>query len=138
MTVGVLAKVSTAVKRHHDLSKSYKGKHLIGTGLQVQRFSPLLIWWEAWQYTGRHGAGEGLERSKGIKRLCATLGVPCAYKTSKLAPTVTHFFQQGLTYFNKAIPPSQLVPLPFGLWEPIMLKLPHLDICQEILSLSHP
>ena len=32
--------VSIAVKRHHDQGNSYKGKHLIGAGLQVQRFSP--------------------------------------------------------------------------------------------------
>jgi hypothetical protein len=31
----------TAVNRHHDQSKSYRRQHLIGTGLQVQRFSPL-------------------------------------------------------------------------------------------------
>ena len=39
----------TAVNRHHDQSKSYKKKknkqHLIGVGLQVQRFSPLLSTW---------------------------------------------------------------------------------------------
>jgi hypothetical protein len=29
------------VDRHHDQCKSYKGQHLIGAGLQVQRFSPL-------------------------------------------------------------------------------------------------
>ena len=27
-----------------------------------------------------------------------------------LAPTVTHFFQQGHTYFSKAIPPSSATP----------------------------
>jgi len=37
---------------------SYKGKHLIGTGLQVQRFSPLSSWLEALQHPGRPGAGE--------------------------------------------------------------------------------
>jgi hypothetical protein len=26
--------------------------------LTVQRFSPLSSWQEAWQYAGRHGAGE--------------------------------------------------------------------------------
>ncbi|EGV93974.1 hypothetical protein I79_015390 [Cricetulus griseus] len=31
-------------------------KHFIGAGLQFQRFSPLLSWWNAWQYTGRNGA----------------------------------------------------------------------------------
>jgi hypothetical protein len=30
------------VSRHHDQGKSYKGRHLIGAGLQVQRISPLL------------------------------------------------------------------------------------------------
>ena len=36
-----LIKGFTAVNRHHDQGKSYKGQHLIGAGLQVQRFSPL-------------------------------------------------------------------------------------------------
>jgi hypothetical protein len=30
------------MNRHYDQGKSYKGQHLIGAGLQVQRFSPLL------------------------------------------------------------------------------------------------
>jgi hypothetical protein len=34
-----------------------KKKPLIKAGLQLQRFSVVL----AWQYTGRHGAGEGGE-----------------------------------------------------------------------------
>ena len=50
-----------ALERHHDQSNSYKGKHLIGAGLQFQRFSSLSSWWEAWQDKGRHGAGEGAE-----------------------------------------------------------------------------
>jgi hypothetical protein len=29
------------VKRYHDQGNFYKGQHLIGAGLQVQRFSPL-------------------------------------------------------------------------------------------------
>ena len=37
---------STAVNRHHDQGKSYKKQHLIGAGLQVQRFSPLSSRWE--------------------------------------------------------------------------------------------
>jgi hypothetical protein len=32
-------------------------KYLIGAGLHVQRFSPLLSWWEAWQHAGKHDAG---------------------------------------------------------------------------------
>jgi hypothetical protein len=34
------------VNRHHDQCKSYKGQHLIGAGLQVQRFSPLSSRWK--------------------------------------------------------------------------------------------
>ena len=33
---GVLVRVSTAVKRHHDHGNSYKGKHFIGAGLQFR------------------------------------------------------------------------------------------------------
>jgi hypothetical protein len=32
----------TAVNRHHGQGNSYEGQYLIGAGLQVQRFSPLL------------------------------------------------------------------------------------------------
>ena len=55
--------VFIAVKRLHDHNNSYKGKHLIGAGLQLQRFSPLSSWQEAWQRAGRHGAGEGAQSS---------------------------------------------------------------------------
>jgi hypothetical protein len=34
----VCLRISIAVKRHHDHCNSYKGKHLIGAGLQVERF----------------------------------------------------------------------------------------------------
>jgi hypothetical protein len=34
------------MNRHYDQGNSYKRQHLIGTGLQVQRFSPLLSRWE--------------------------------------------------------------------------------------------
>jgi hypothetical protein len=54
--VGVLVRVSTAVKRHNDKGNSYKGQHLFGAGLLVLRFSPLAIWWEA----GKHSVLEGL------------------------------------------------------------------------------
>ena len=37
----VLVRVSIAANKHHDQGKSYKGKHLIGAGLQIQRFSLL-------------------------------------------------------------------------------------------------
>jgi hypothetical protein len=44
--------MKTAVNRHHDKGNSYK-EHLIGVGLQVQRFSPVSTM--AWQHPGRHG-----------------------------------------------------------------------------------
>ena len=53
-----LVRVSIAVKRHRDQVNSYKGQHLIGTGLKLQRFSPFPSQQEAWQHAGRHGAGE--------------------------------------------------------------------------------
>jgi hypothetical protein len=42
----VSVRVSIAVKWHHDQGNSYKGQHLVGAGLQVQRFSPLSSTWE--------------------------------------------------------------------------------------------
>jgi len=53
----VLVRVSFAMKRHHDQGNFYKGKHLIGAGLQFQKFSPESSWQEAWQRAGRHSAG---------------------------------------------------------------------------------
>jgi hypothetical protein len=50
-------------KRHHDRSNYYNGKHLIGAGLQIETFNPLLSWEEAWWHAGRQGAGEGAESS---------------------------------------------------------------------------
>ena len=57
MCPSVLVRVSTAVKKHLDQGKSYKEQHLIGAGLQVLRFIPLSLWWEASQHPGRHGVG---------------------------------------------------------------------------------
>jgi len=37
-------RVSIAVKSHRDQGNSYKGKHLIGIGLQFQRLSSLSPW----------------------------------------------------------------------------------------------
>jgi hypothetical protein len=42
----VLVRVPVAVKRHHGQGNSYKGQHLIRSGLEVQRFSPLSSRWE--------------------------------------------------------------------------------------------
>ena len=60
---GCLSQCSIAVKRHHDHGNFFNRKHLIGAGLQFQRFSPLPLWQGAWQHTGRHGAGEIAESS---------------------------------------------------------------------------
>ena len=65
----VLVNVSIATNRHHDNDNSHKRKHLFGAGLPVQRDNPLLLWREAWQYTGRHGTGGRSESS-----LSASLG----------------------------------------------------------------
>jgi hypothetical protein len=46
------------MKRHHDQGNSAKRKHLIGAGLQFQRFSPLSSWWRARLHAGRYDAGE--------------------------------------------------------------------------------
>jgi hypothetical protein len=44
----------TGVRRHHSQGNSYKGKHLIGTGLWFQRFRPQQYHrWEAWHCAGR-------------------------------------------------------------------------------------
>jgi hypothetical protein len=41
LLVVVLVMVSIAVRRYHDQDSFYKGQHLVGLGLQVQRSSPL-------------------------------------------------------------------------------------------------
>jgi hypothetical protein len=48
MIMSVLVRVSIAVKRYHAQGNSYKGKQLIGGGLQFQRFSPLLSCRQTW------------------------------------------------------------------------------------------
>jgi hypothetical protein len=50
-------------RRHCGHGNSYKGKHFMCDWLTAQRFSPLLSWWEAWQFVGRHGADKGAESS---------------------------------------------------------------------------
>jgi hypothetical protein len=34
------------MKRHHDNSNSYKGKHLVGAALHLQIFNPLSAWYK--------------------------------------------------------------------------------------------
>jgi hypothetical protein len=51
------------VQGHHEHSSSYKGKHLTGAALQVQRFNPLSSWWEAWHRACKPVAEEVAESS---------------------------------------------------------------------------
>ena len=53
----------TAVNRHQDQGKSYKKQHLIGAGLQVQRFSPLPSRWE-------HGSIQAGMAQEELRVLC--------------------------------------------------------------------
>ena len=68
-TVTVLVTVSIPVKRHQDQGNTYKEQHLIGAGLQVESFSPLLSWQEAWQHPGSHHvAKSSVSWSKGCQK----------------------------------------------------------------------
>jgi hypothetical protein len=58
-----LSQSFTAVNRHHDQGKSYKKQHLIGAGLQVQRFSPLSSRWE-------HGSIQAVMVQAELRVLC--------------------------------------------------------------------
>ena len=56
------------MNRYHDHSNSYKGKHLIGAGLQFQRFNltcqfELSSGQRAWPDVERYGDGEVAESS---------------------------------------------------------------------------
>lgn len=85
------------------------------------------------QCTGRHSAGEGPERSRSWSRASGTVSHwayleqirPQSLPPSDTLPSAgSHIFQQGYA----SLPG---VPLPCGLWEPITVKLPHLDTCRR-------
>jgi hypothetical protein len=98
VTVLFFVRVSIAVKKHHDQGHSYKGQHLIGSGLQVQRFSPLSSRWEH----GNIQVGMKLEepRREVRSRLSSRwLGGG----SQSLAPI-------GHTFANKAILPNSATP----------------------------
>jgi hypothetical protein len=64
----------------------------------------------AWQHPGRHGAGgaeSSTSSSKGKQE--KTSSEATRKRVSKPTPTVTHFFQQGHTYSNKATPPNSAI-----------------------------
>jgi hypothetical protein len=108
----VSVKVSIAEKRQHDQGNSYKGQNLIAVGLQVQRFSPLSSWQEAWQRPGRHGIG-GAECSTPFSKGKQEKTNPhvSRRRVSKPTPKVgTHFLQQGHIYSNKATLSNSATP----------------------------
>ena len=91
----VLIKISITLRKHHDHSKSYKGKHLIGAGLQFQRFSPLSsCGWGTYWLAGRHGNREVAEGSTSVSAgnrktslaWLKTLSLAWASETAKHAP----------------------------------------------------
>ena len=68
-----------------------KREHLIGAGLQFQRFSPLSSWQGAWWHAGRHGAGELTESSTSASegsRKGLTLTLAWTFETQNPTPSV--------------------------------------------------
>jgi hypothetical protein len=112
----------------------YKGIHLIGDGLDFQRFSSLSSWWEAWQHSGRHGVGECAESSTsrwaGIRKR-ETLGLAWVFETPK--PTCSDTLPPTRPcHSNKAkfTNPCPVASLPnekmfkyTSLWGPFLFKL---------------
>jgi hypothetical protein len=70
-------------------------------GLQFQKFSPLLLWWKAWQCAGRHGAGGAKSSTSwsagSCRRLYATLTIAWAFKRPQSLPPQWYTVQQGHT-----------------------------------------
>lgn len=81
------------MKKHHGQRNSFKGKHLVGAGLQFQGVSLLSSCEEACEHAGRHGAGEGAETKP--------LGLAWDFETSvsahndTLAPRRPHLLQSS-------------------------------------------
>lgn len=48
-----LSHCSIALKRHHNQGRSYERKHLTGTCLLLERFSPCSSWCGTWWQAGR-------------------------------------------------------------------------------------
>ena len=94
------------MKRHHDHGNSYKGKHLIGAGLQ---FRSLVCC----HHGKKHGAGEGAQSSilgfegngKGLRHW-----VWLEYLRPHSLPLVMQLLQQHSTYSSKAMPPMSATP----------------------------
>jgi hypothetical protein len=102
------------VKRHHDQGNSYKGKHLIEVGLQVQKFT-------SYHHGRRHGnvwADTELEKEPrvlhlNLKEIRRGLSFRQLEEGSQSPPTKCHIS------FNKTTPtltrPHLLIVLLFGL-----------------------
>jgi hypothetical protein len=124
-------KVSLAMKRHHDHSNSYKGKHLIWTGLQFRCLIHYLSSWQkAWQHAGIHSAGEVAESftswSIGSRSDCHTR--PCS-----------SIWDLKACLYSDTLPPTRshllIVPLPIpqafkhmSLRGPFLFRTPHTSL----------
>ena len=101
------------MKKHHDRSNSYKENHLIRARLQIQRFSPLSSFQEAWWCAGRHGTGEVAERfvsgwagsrkRQWAMRPSLSFWNVKAHPKWQLPPT-------SYSFSNKATPPNSAIP----------------------------
>ena len=101
--------VSTAMKRHHYHSNSYREKHLIETSLQFQRFSPLSSWQEIWKHACCWRNSREFFICVYTAGDCLKLVVACAYETSKPVSTVTQFLQDH-SYSIKVTTPNGAIP----------------------------
>jgi hypothetical protein len=107
----VLIRVAIAVKRHHDHSNTYEPNHLIGAVLQIQRFCPLSLWWEAWHCAGRLGAEEAQSSASWFEGSRGRLAVHSlstgdlkAHLYSGILPLKVHTYSNIVTLPNSAIP----------------------------------
>jgi hypothetical protein len=87
------------VNRHHDQGKSDKRQHLMGAGLQVDRFSPLSSKWK--HASIQAGMIQEMLRAlhlhlKDASRILASRKLGCG-RVSRPTFTVTHLLQQGHT-----------------------------------------
>ena len=114
-------RVSIAVKRLHNQGNSQRGQHLIGAGLQFQRFSSL-SWWEARQHEGRHVAGGGAESwatecqktvfHRQLGRESGTHWPDLSIWILKAPPPQWHTSSNKVT--PSPVTPHPIVPLPMG------------------------
>jgi hypothetical protein len=89
----------------------------------------LLSWLEAWQYTGKRGAGKGAEIStfgSVVSRKRMLNLVWLEHLRYEISHTETHFSKHWHTYSNKAIPPKSAIL--YGLMKLYLFKLPQFYI----------